>query len=190
MVENFLRNRGKVWNMIQMFIGQEQLVDKLQPEIIKFLRNPGTKGLLINILKEEAVKLEQKKLNDFYSTVNEEKILSYLKQSAADLIPLARTLQSPISEVIAPYRSKLIENAVPRLLAAVGEYLSKQSGEILERFQVEDIIRNEIESFSLIRLEELVISIAKKELVMITYLGAVLGGLIGFIQGIIVVATS
>ena len=55
---------------------------------------------------------------------------------------------------------------------------------------MEEIVREQIESFSLQRLEALVISIAKKELVMITYLGALLGGVIGLIQGMIVMLTS
>lgn len=61
---------------------------------------------------------------------------------------------------------------------------------MLERFQVEEIVRDQIEAFSLETLEEIVVSIAKKELVMITYLGALLGGVIGIFQGLLVVLTS
>lgn len=190
MIENFLKNRGKLWNLVQMFIGEDQLVDKLQPEIMRFLHNKGTRDLLISILEEEGRKLEERKLGEFYSSVNEEKVLQFLKEGIDDLFPLEGYLQKPLKELLEPYRDKLLETAVPRLLASAGDYLTKQSGEILERFQVEDIVRKEIESFSLKRLEELVISVAKKELVMITYLGALLGGLIGMIQGIIVMLTS
>lgn len=190
MIENFLKNRGKLWNLVQMFIGEDQLADKVQPEIMKFLHNEGTRDLLISVLDEEARKLEQRTLGEFYSDANEEKILQFLKKGASDLFSLEGYLQKPVKDLIEPYRIKLLDKAVPRLLAGAGEYLTKQSGEILERFQVEDIVRKEIESLSLERLEELVISVAKKELVMITYLGALLGGLIGIIQGIIVMVTS
>ncbi|UYZ00051.1 DUF445 family protein [Peribacillus frigoritolerans] len=37
------------------------------------------------------------------------------------------------------------------------------------------------------RLEEMVVSITKKELSMITYLGALLGGIIGLFQGFVTV---
>ncbi|WHY80285.1 DUF445 domain-containing protein [Siminovitchia fortis] len=190
MIENFLKNRGKLWNLVQMFIGEDQLADKVQPEIMRFFHNQGTRDLLISILEEEARKLEQRKLGEFYSGVNEEKVLRFLKEGASDLFPLEGYLRKPIKDLIEPFRPKLLDTVVPRLLAAAGDYLTRQSGEILERFQVEDIVRKEIESFSLERLEELVIAVAKKELVMITYLGALLGGLIGVIQGIIVMITS
>ncbi|MDQ7860150.1 hypothetical protein RCO48_01095 [Peribacillus frigoritolerans] len=32
----FFKERGKLINLIQMFIGNEKLIDKIQPEIIKF----------------------------------------------------------------------------------------------------------------------------------------------------------
>ena len=40
------------------------------------------------------------------------------------------------------------------------------------------------------KLEDIVLGISKRELKMITYLGALLGGLIGVIQGIIVFLTT
>jgi putative Mg2+ transporter-C (MgtC) family protein len=42
------------------------------------------------------------------------------------------------------------------------------------------IVEEQVEAFSLERLEEIIISIAKSELKMITWLGALLGGIIGF----------
>ncbi|MFD1707315.1 DUF445 domain-containing protein [Siminovitchia sediminis] len=190
LIENFLKNKGKLWNIVQMFVTEDQLADRLQPEIMRFLYNPGTRDLLISVLSEEVKKQEQKKVSEYYAGVNEEKVLSFLKKSASDLFPVEGYLHKPVKELIEPYREKLVNTAIPRLLEAAGEYLAEQSGEILKRFKVEDMVRKEIESFSLQRLEELVISVAKKELVMITYLGALLGGLIGLIQGIIVMLTS
>lgn len=36
MLDDFFKERGKLINLIQMFIGNEKLIDKIQPEIIKF----------------------------------------------------------------------------------------------------------------------------------------------------------
>lgn len=190
MIEDFLKERGKLWNMIQMFIGNDSLADKLQPELIKFFYNPGTKNMLVNVLESEWDKIQKKTPSELLARVPEDAVLHYIKRSAADMLQLESIFKKPVAELIAPYMDKLQETFIPRLLGAAGEYLTQRSGEILERFQVEAIVREQIESFSLERLEELVISIAKKELVMITYLGAILGGLIGLIQGVIVLVTS
>ncbi len=186
MIEDFLKERGKLWNMVQMFIGNDSLADKFQPELIKFFNNPRTKEMLVNVLRDEWIKVQDKPIEDLLAKVEDDTLLDYIKQWGSEIIQVETLFQKSIAELIAPYREKLHVEIAPRLLAAVGDYLTTRSGEILERFEVEAIVREQIESFSLQRLEELVISIAKKELVMITYLGAILGGLIGLIQGIIV----
>jgi len=48
------------------------------------------------------------------------------------------------------------------------------------------MVKEQVNSFPVQRLEELVLGISKKEFKMITVLGAILGGFIGIIQGLIV----
>lgn len=190
MIENFLKERGKLWNLVQMFVGNDSLADRFQPEIIKFLNNEGTKQMLIHVLEAEWTKLESRSLQELIPSWNDEKILANIQSWFANTIQIEKVYHQSIAELIAPIKDKIDEKFIPFLLELGGKYLTKRSGEIIERFQVEAIVREQIESFSLERLEELVLSIAKKELVMITYLGAILGGAIGLIQAIIVLITS
>lgn len=190
MIENFLKERGKLWNLVQMFVGNDSLADRFQPEIIKFLNNEGTKQMLVQVLEVEWNKLESRSLQELIPSWNDEKILATIQSWFANTIQTEKVFQQSIAELIAPIKDKIDEKFIPTLLELAGKYLTKRSGEIIERFQVEEMVREQIESFSLERLEELVLSIAKKELVMITYLGAILGGAIGLIQAIIVLITS
>ena len=190
MLENFLKDRGRLWNMIQMFIGNDSLAERIQPELLKIFNNPQTKEMLITILSGEVGKLKNKPLSELLIHVKDEPILSQIKDILHGMLKINTFFKQPIHELISPYRVKIEEELIPRMLISAGEYLADRSGEILARFEMEEIVREQIESFSLQRLEALVISIAKKELVMITYLGALLGGGIGLIQGIIVMLTS
>ncbi|MCJ8005891.1 DUF445 domain-containing protein [Lederbergia wuyishanensis] len=190
MIEDFFKDRGRLWNMIQMFIGNDSLAEKAQPEIIKFLNNPGTKSMLVNVIESEWNKIQNNPLGEMLNKLEDEEMLIYIKRFVKNTVQLEKFFKNDISEILSPLKDKLEEKFVPRILESAGIYIAQRSGEIIERFQVEAIIREQIESFSLPRLEELVISIAKKELVMITYLGALLGGAIGLIQGIIVLLTS
>ncbi len=54
-------DKGKIGGMISMFLGNERLVDKVQPELLKFLRAQGTKRLLLGVLESELDKLSRKK---------------------------------------------------------------------------------------------------------------------------------
>jgi len=58
---------------------------------------------------------------------------------------------------------------------------------IFEEMDVKDTVRKKVEDFSLERLEEIILSVAKKELSYVTYFGGVLGFIIGCVQLLIFV---
>ena len=51
-------------------------------------------------------------------------------------------------------------------------------------------MREQVDSFPIAKLEELVLGIISKELKLITWLGGIIGGLVGVIQAIIVLMTN
>ena len=59
MIDDFLATRGMLGNMLQMFLGNESLIDKIQPEIVKFLSSKGTKDLLTTLLENERDKVKK-----------------------------------------------------------------------------------------------------------------------------------
>jgi len=73
---------------------------------------------------------------------------------------------------------ELLNAALDRLLP----HLSRRVPELLGLIGVEDIIEREVASFSSEKLEELVLSVASRELGAITRWGGYLGGMIGIGQ--------
>ncbi|HET6872657.1 MAG TPA: DUF445 family protein, partial [Sporolactobacillaceae bacterium] len=59
--------------------------------------------------------------------------------------------------------------------------------DVLRTLDLEALVTDQVRQFSIQELEDVVLIISKKEFKMITYLGALLGGLIGIIQAIIVI---
>lgn len=190
MIENFLRERGKMWNLLQSVISYESLADLFQSEIIKFLQSDGTKDILINILESEWKKLQSQSIEELFPKLNDEYILNNIKKLVYDVIQIEKFLTTPISTFLEPYRDKIIEKYLPLFMEKAENFIIHQSENIVKNFRVDSMIEDQIESFSLETLEELILSIAKRELMMITYLGGILGGLIGFVQGMIVLLTA
>jgi len=186
MIDDFLVTRGMLGNMIQMFLGNESLVDKIHPEIIKFLNNGATVGLVEELMKKEWHKVKEMKVGDIEAKIGRDRILSFIKENALNIIPIKKYTLSPINEVVAPYSELIISSWVPKLVEVVGDLLSGRIEQMMERLHLAEVVRNQVESFSVDRLEEMVLSISRKEFKMITYLGALLGGLIGIVQGLIV----
>ena len=187
LIDDFLSSKGTFGNMIQMFMGESSsIVDRVQPEIQKFLHAPGTSVMLSNVIRGEWEKLKDRPLNDLIGGFDLQQVLimvkSYIKQELAIEKRLDVTLQS--------YWPKGAEwtaiNITPKLTDFAFTQGEIKLEEIIQRLKLEEMVKEQVDSFPVERLEELVLGISKREFKMITVLGAVLGGLIGLIQGGIV----
>ncbi|WP_246939149.1 DUF445 domain-containing protein [Bacillus pinisoli] len=186
MIDDFLATRGMLGNMVQMFLGNVSLVDKVQPEIIKFLKHQGTIDILSTLLQEEWNKVKDKKVEDFSYLLHKEDVLSFLKKAILKEVNIIAQFKRPVTEFILPLKATVMEKIVPAVIHAAAHYLADHSDQLLQKLKVEEMVRHQVEGFSVARLEDMILSISKKEFKMITYLGALLGGLIGLLQGIIV----
>ena len=53
---------------------------------------------------------------------------------------------------------------------------------MLDALAIREVVREQIQSFPIPALEKLILGVVNKELKMITYLGGILGAVIGLIQ--------
>lgn len=70
---------------------------------------------------------------------------------------------------------------------AINQMLEKLIHKTTESVNIEEMVEQKINELDLYKLEEMIINIANKELKHIEYLGAVLGLIIGIMQGIIII---
>ena len=170
-----------------MLLGNVNLGEKLQPEIIKFLANPGTKETLTQILRNEWDKLKTMKVSEaeqYYSLEEQKKLIHQGIFYAYRQLDLSAM---PLSKVTGEWSETIKGRILPELIETVSERIINQVPVIMEKFKLEEIVREQVASFPVTRLEEMVLSITRSELKMITYLGALLGGLIGAFQGVFMI---
>jgi uncharacterized membrane protein YheB (UPF0754 family) len=186
MVDRFLMGRGALGNMVSMFLGNERLVDKLHPEIIKMLNDEGTQQLIEVFLKKEWEQVKRLRVEDIEERLNLNEVSLYIQEKIVDHIPLEQ-LDKPLYEWSSMIEKPLVEEIVPRIIEKIGRAISNELVHLLKKLQLEDVVKNQVEQFSVSRLEDMVLSISRRELKLITYLGALLGGLIGLIQGLFII---
>lgn len=188
MIDEFLRDRGgMLGNMVQMFLGNVNLTDKIQPEIIKFLKNQGTQDLVTTLLRKEWEKVLEWDSEKVEKQIGKDQLLSIVKNYSRKIIKMDEIFHTPISTLTSTFKHELIEKTVPSAVQLLGDWLANRIEVLLERLHLADIVREQVETFSVERLEEMVLSISRSELKMITYLGALLGALIGLFQAIVVI---
>ncbi len=187
MADDFMKERGKLGGIIQMLLGNVNLGEKLQPEIIKFLSNPGTKDTLTQILHNEWHKIKQKQLSEveqFYTLDEMKSLIHKGILTGYNKIDLSNVT---LNQLTGGWNETVKGRLLPNVIDAVATLLIEKVPVIMEKLKLQEIVRDQVASFPVTRLEEMVLSITKSELKMITYLGAVLGGLIGAFQGIFMI---
>ncbi len=185
MIDDFFASRGTLLNLVGMFLGNVSLVDRVQPEVIKFLGQDGTERLLTDVLQKEWEKLKGRDVKELETFVEKEMIVNSILSAVKVEETVSRFLNQSVQQVCEPVRETIVEKVVPSAVEKGLKWGTENVGSILGNLQLAEIVQQEVSTFSTERLENLVLSITKNELKMITYLGALLGGTIGFIQGLL-----
>ncbi|MBD3861070.1 DUF445 domain-containing protein [Bacillus sp. 28A-2] len=186
MIDDFLKERGMLGSMVQMFLGNTSLIDRVHPEIIKFLRNAETKRFLSDLLVQEWDKVKQFSLHELDEKWNVKELVFSVKRQLLSHFSTKLILDRPVGVYVSAVADDLKTQIAPVLINKGIEAASNALEGLLAKLQFEEIIREQIELFPLEKMEELVVSISNKELKMITFLGGLLGGMIGAIQAIFV----
>ncbi|WP_068986036.1 MULTISPECIES: DUF445 domain-containing protein [Lysinibacillus] len=187
MIDDFLSSKGSLGGMINMFLGDSSsLVAKVQRELVKFMQAPGTSALLTKIFTQEWEKLKERPAMDFMQDIHFEPILSKLQTYVKEQLAVEERLNHPISHYWPEGNSWMKETIIPQVIEKAFVKAEDKLEDVLERLNLQEVVREQVDSFPVSKLEELVLGISKREFKMITVLGAVLGGLIGIVQGLIV----
>ncbi|MCA0989210.1 DUF445 domain-containing protein [Guptibacillus algicola] len=186
MIDLYLAERGTLGSMINMFFTNTRIVDKVQPELLRLLKQKDIQGVITTMLEKEWHTIKESKLHTFEDKVDVDVIVNDLSEAIVNELPIDHIMGLPLTKAIEPFKDRIVEDFVPRIVDAAGNYLSNQLQPLMKQLQLAEIVKSQVEGFSVGRIEDMVLSISRREFKMITYLGAVLGGLIGVVQGIII----
>lgn len=187
MIDDFLSSKGSLGGMINMFLGDSSsLVAKVQRELIKFLQAPGTTALLTKIFTQEWDKLKERPAMDFLQDIRFDSILMKVQGYVKEQLAVEERLDHPISYYWPEGNTWMKETVIPQVIEKAFVKAEEKLEDVLKRLNLQEVVREQVDSFPVAKLEELVLGISKREFKMITVLGAVLGGLIGIVQGLIV----
>lgn len=149
------------------------LVPKRKKEIA---RNIGevvsTELLSIDDIANQAFSDEDK---EAFNTYVSEKIKNIIN-GKLEGIPMAFRMMA------SPFIDDILNKEVP---SAVESISSDLINKIKDKVEIEKIVEDKINELDLLKLEDIILKVAKKELTQIEYWGLVLGAAIGLIQGLL-----
>lgn len=191
MLDDFLSTKGSFGGMIQMMLGDSSsLVEKVQRELVKFFQAPGTAAMLTRIFTAEWEKIKNRPAMDFMNDVNfdtiESSIQSYVKKELA----LEARLDKTINEYWPQGNTWATDELMPKVVEKLFLAAEGKIEDVLKRLNLAEVVREQVDTFPIAKLEELVLGIISKELKLITWLGGIIGGLVGILQALIVFLTN
>lgn len=135
-------------------------------------------------IESELLNIEQV-LDNVIAKVDKQKVLTMLEQrigtAIVDKLP---SLAKSFSGTILKYLHEMMNSEGDKLLTEITESLVHRA---VDSISVGEIVEQKLLTFDLERIEQIILKLAKQELVQIERLGGILGFIVGLIQGLIVV---
>ncbi|MCZ2260039.1 DUF445 domain-containing protein [Sporosarcina sp. G11-34] len=191
LIDDFLASKGTLGSMVNMLFGEsESLVSKVQREALKFIGAPGTYDLVNTIILNEWEKLQKRPVNELLSEFDWDGLFHSVRSYAKREIAIESRLDKTLFDYWPDGVNWTAVNVTPALTSFAFQQAEVQLEKSLQKLKIGDMVKEQVDSFPVSVLEDLVLGISKREFKMITVLGAVLGGVIGVVQGLIVFATN
>lgn len=191
MLDDFLSSKGSLGGMIQMFVGDgSSLVEKIKTELIHFIRSPRAEEWLESLISTEYEKIKERHAMDFLADFDFDQLTASVQRYAKNQLAVEERLNKRISDYWPDGKRWATEDMLPKLTDKLFIAAEEKTEEILARLNLQEVVREQVDSYPIAKLEELVLGIISKELRLITWLGGIIGGIVGFIQALIVYFTN
>ena len=170
-----------------MFMTKESIAERVQHELIRLTRHPKAKVIIDKVIRGEYETLKSQPL----SNVVKEEQFTNIRESLVHLIMTNLQLNEKMDTPISKLTPKLVDQIQVGVANAITDLIIKQASNhlstIMTKINLRQMVENQINTFDLDYIERLIIEIANKELKLIMSLGFILGGIIGFFQGIVAI---
>ncbi|WP_114570539.1 DUF445 domain-containing protein [Exiguobacterium flavidum] len=171
--------------MFGMLLANINLVEMIRPEIKRVLQGESTKELLGSMIMQELDKTLEQPIERLVDQQTIDRAKCVAKTAIIERMNIEGLLDRPLSAYLSSFETRIVEELVPGAVDILTERLSSKVGDVMKKLDVEKIVREEVSRLDTAYLEEIVLSISRREFRAITWLGGLLGGLIGLIQGAI-----
>ncbi|WP_215145110.1 DUF445 family protein [Exiguobacterium qingdaonense] len=184
MVDSFVQRR---LGFIAGFIQNMNFVEMVRPEIVNILRGQSTRDGMTTMITREFERFSERTVDTLVDERLELKLIDGITDQVVSRLPIGQLLNRPLSSYTQSVESRVVDELVPQGVTVVIERFTSEMETIMDRLKIDKIVQEQVQSLDTSYLEEIVLSISKREFRAITWLGALLGGMIGLIQGLIAI---
>jgi uncharacterized membrane protein YheB (UPF0754 family) len=186
------RAGGFLGALAGIFMDEDKVVARLTPVLVEQLGGSTVRSAIRGLIGKQLTEagdwtLEQAALK----LSGSEDPLEWLKGKADAILRLESRMDALEELNISSWLSRneaTWERWLEGAAAAAFELLERNMNRIVDAIELPRLVKEQIEKFPIERLEMIILSVSGKEFQAITWLGAVLGGMIGLIQSLLLLA--
>src|SRR5699024_2762263 len=186
MVDELTENRGRLARRLKYIMTKDSLTERVQSELLKLIQQEKMINIENRVIEDEYNKIKQSELQELTTHSDLDNILNSIIKELQEKIDIREILNTPITDFNKELFDRFKNYGKYQLKDNFIEYSGKNMSKIMNKLQLAEVIKKQIDSFELSKMESLVMDVANKEFKMIMLLGYVLGGIVGVVQGVIV----
>lgn len=187
MLDTFFNEKGRIIGLLQMFMTKESIADRIQQELIRLTQHPQSQIIITKVLNDEYETFKDKNLDEIIKAQQFKNYSQLVLNELKTYLNLKDKTERPIKQVVPQFIQFLEDDTSKRMTDLIIKGTSKHLTNIMKKINLRQLIEEQINTFDLKYIENLIIEIANKELKLIMTLGFILGGIIGFFQGVIAI---
>lgn len=157
---------------------------------VNFIQNEQNRRRIIHALekwiKENENSIQKNIINYIKHTINKISHSPETKKNIENIIEkiLAAIVNLPLSSVLQRVNKNNISSFILFVHETFGDFIKSKASYIVELMNIPSMVEERINSFDAAFAEKVIIEVASKELKAITWLGALLGGIMGLLTPI------
>ncbi|PTG97326.1 DUF445 domain-containing protein [Staphylococcus chromogenes] len=187
MIETFFNEKSRILSMLQMFMTKEAIAERVQAELLRLSEHPKAKRILKTQIQEEYQRLKSMPIRDIVTKDQfNDKLEKFIEECISHL-QIKQKMHTPLNRLVPDMFTYLKSEGAEKLTAFIISTLAKRLTYIFKKVNIAGLVEEQINRFDLDYIERLIFEIANKELKLIMLLGFILGGIIGFFQGLIAI---
>lgn len=175
--------------MAAIFMDEYKVAAKVRSALLEALKGERVQDAMARFFDRQMEKAEGKSLRELLALAGlPADDGEALAEKLGGLMPwedwLAKAAEAKPVSLLSGYADKL-EAALPKLAELLLKAASRHADRLFGAIRLDEIVERQVRDFPIERLEDIILDISGREFRAITWLGALLGGLIGLFQSIL-----
>lgn len=178
---------GFLGTMAAIFMDEDKLVQKMTPALMQALRSEEVLDKVTKALEGRMEMYGEKPAVELIEMLTGEAAKTWMESKLAG-IPLASWVEAAeavkVRSILSPWKQQAI-SSLPSVSGWMLMLLARSIPGAMQAVQLPKLVQEQVQKFPIERLEDIILSLSGKEFRAITWLGVLLGGVIGLFQSLV-----